>query len=83
MNLKSTTTNGLNFWTTFYFWLYAGPGLTVMKHASLDSQGRDEDCEIVPMELPNPEKKIGAASAGFLSLFTWQSRIGCYGNLFD
>ena len=25
------------------------PGLTVMKHG-------DEDCEIVPMELPNPEK---------------------------
>ena len=53
-----------------------------MKHASLDSQGRDEDCEIVSIALPNPEKKkqVGAASAGFLSLFTWQTRIGCYGN---
>jgi len=65
-----------------------------MKQASLDSQGED-DCEIVPRELQNPEetqmwdgKNESVRSRQHLVLqlllviaaFIWQKRIGCYGN---
>ena len=46
------------------------PGLTVMKHG-------DEDCEIVPMELPNPGKnKSGASGRGQVT--SGQNRFGSW-----
>ena len=66
----------------------------LMKQASLDSQGED-DCEIVPIKLPNPEetqiwdgKNESVRSRQHLVLqlllvitaFIWETRIGCYGN---
>ena len=57
------------------------PGLTVMKHGKfrlLRWRWRLWDCSYGTSK--SRKKQIGAASACFLQPFTWQTRIGCYGN---
>ena len=80
MNLKSTTTNGFNFWIINSL-KYAWPGLTVMKHGKfrfLRWRQRLRDCSYGTSK--SRKKQSGEASACFLQPFTWQTRIECHGN---
>ena len=57
------------------------PGLTVMEHGKFRFvrwRWRLLDCSYGTSK--SRKKQIGAASACFLQPFTWQTRIGCYGN---